>query len=656
MLEIRLLGEFDVRLEGQPIEIPSRPAQSLLAYLVLNAETRHRREKLAGLLWPESEESNARSNLRHALWRLRKAIGEKYFLADKVSIAFIPTEDCELDVSYFGDERTETESTMDLIREVSVYGGELLPGFYEGWVVLEREQLRAAFEHTIQRLLDLLIEKQSWLEVLEWGERWIATGYVPEPAYRALMIAYRGLGDSSGVAAVYQRCCEALHSELGVEPSEQTRSIYDRLSKGGEPSVIARVYPETGRVDTSVDAVRMLLKHWRQKGVEILDLASLAMVYAARPDNPFDPEDAALLLRSALHHEVDIEPWLERAGSPQVVVATLDEVLSTYPKPRVRMRIIQALKGLEYEEVDNVLLHVVESDDSAEIRTEAAVTLAQRGKQDVVVERLLEQMDLSDNAAAIAAFVAVADEAGLPDDVGPYPKLPVLAALAERRWKDGRRLLLRQVGRVSLGAVIISALHGSAAPFYIALSLPDSYHDTLQVLSLPTWILSGALGMMLIGGAQGLASSFAIGLADVFLRGRTRRFWRHILGSLAGFAHAGFLIVYTIMGNMEPTSESTVYISVCVFYSLLLGAALSIVFPQLGTSSSTRQQLKRAAWGAAAAALATTPYVIGYLFYFSEAPGTVPERLVFSILLTLGIALALRNPGVEIESASNPRI
>lgn len=654
MLEIRLLGEFDVRLEGKLIEIPSRPAQSLLAYLVLNAETRHRREKLAGLLWPESEESNARSNLRHALWRIRKSIGEKYILADKVSISFMPSKDCELDISFLGKEKIEAESVDDLIREVSVYGGELLPGFYESWVVLERERLRSAFEQTIQRLLDLLIEKRSWLEVLEWGERWIALGYVPEPAYRALMIAHSGLGDSSGVAVVYQRCCHALSSELGVEPSEQTRSTYEWLSKGGEPLVVERVYPKRERADAAADAVRMLLKHWRSQSVEVLDLASLAMVYAAGMDEPYDPEDASLLLRSALHHEVDIEPWLKCTGSPKVTVTVLDEVLDTYPKPQVRMSIVQALKGLDNEEADNVLLSVVKNDDSAEVRAEAAVTLARRGKQEAVTGCLLEQMDLSDNAAAIAAFVAVADEVGLPDDVGPYPKLPVLAALTERRWEDGRQLFLRQIGRACLGAVIVSALHGSAAPFYIALSLPDSYHNTLQVLSLPTWMLSGALGMMLIGGVQGLASSFAIGMTDVFLRGRARRIWRHLLGGLAGLAHAGFLIAFTIMGSVTPLSEPAVYVFIYVMYSLLFAAALSIVFPQLGTSASTRQQLRRAAWGAAAAVIATIPYAIGYLYYFDEAPGTIPERFVFSILLTLGIALAIKNPGMDIDPITNP--
>ena len=59
MLEVSLLGRFDVRLDGQSITIPSRAAQSLFAYLILNAGVVQRREKLAGLLWPDTTEARA---------------------------------------------------------------------------------------------------------------------------------------------------------------------------------------------------------------------------------------------------------------------------------------------------------------------------------------------------------------------------------------------------------------------------------------------------------------------------------------------------------------------------------------------------------------------------------------------------------------------
>jgi DNA-binding SARP family transcriptional activator len=92
MLEVRLFGRFEVKHQKKLINISSRPAQFLFAYLILSAGTAHRREKLAGLLWPDSLEETARDNLRHALWRIRKALPPKpkieYLLADDLSIVF----------------------------------------------------------------------------------------------------------------------------------------------------------------------------------------------------------------------------------------------------------------------------------------------------------------------------------------------------------------------------------------------------------------------------------------------------------------------------------------------------------------------------------------------------------------------------------------
>jgi WD40 repeat protein/ABC-type branched-subunit amino acid transport system substrate-binding protein/DNA-binding SARP family transcriptional activator len=241
MLELRLLGSFDVSLDGAPVAIPSRPAQSLLAYLAIGAGTAHRREKLAGLLWPDADESNARSNLRHALWRIRKAIeidqsAAPYLLTDELAVSVNAGADFWLDVAACS---RDGESLQDQIDALIAYRGELLPGFYDDWVTLERERLEALFQHRMQRLLDRLVEERRWSAVLDWGERWVALGHAPEPGYRALMLAHGELANRSAIAAVYQRCREALFNDLGVEPSVATRAVYERLRQDGSQSVSA---------------------------------------------------------------------------------------------------------------------------------------------------------------------------------------------------------------------------------------------------------------------------------------------------------------------------------------------------------------------------------------------------------------------------------
>src|SRR6266498_4286136 len=237
-LEVKLLGRFEVRRDGRTIIIASRPAQSLFAYLILSAGTAHRREKLAGLLWPDSAEETARDNLRHVLWRMRKALPASqklttdYLLSDDLSIAFNASAEYWLDAAEL-EQLSESASAADLMTVLSEYQGDLLPGFYDEWVVLEREHLKSIFEHHMARLLSLLQNEKRWLDILDWGERWIKLGQKPEPAYRALMSAHAAKGDMSKVAATYERCVKSLR-EFGMEPSEQTRALYERLKAGKE--------------------------------------------------------------------------------------------------------------------------------------------------------------------------------------------------------------------------------------------------------------------------------------------------------------------------------------------------------------------------------------------------------------------------------------
>src|SRR5688572_23540940 len=249
MLQIRLLVQFDVRVDGKRVLIPSRAGQSLLAYLVLTAGTPHRREKLAGILWPDFPDDNARKNLRHELWRIRKAISTQqpttvdYLLAEEFTIAFNREAEYGLDATQI--ERPELD-LGSLISNLSLYQGELLPGFYEDWIVLERERIRALFDTKMEQLLAQLIAAERWTAVQEQAERWLSLGHAVEPAYRALMLSYGARGDMAKVSSIYQRCIDELDEKIGLEPSAETRALYDGLLKGAQ--VPARAVQASGTI------------------------------------------------------------------------------------------------------------------------------------------------------------------------------------------------------------------------------------------------------------------------------------------------------------------------------------------------------------------------------------------------------------------------
>jgi WD40 repeat protein/class 3 adenylate cyclase len=246
MLQIRLLGQFDVHLDKKRIIIPTRLGQSLLAYVALTAGTSHRREKLAGTFWPDTSDESARRNLRQELWRIRKALSAQqnsevdYLLADEFTVTFNRKSDYWLDVAQVERSETDLES---LSRNLAFYQGEFLPGFYEEWVMLERERLQSVFDTKMEKLLEQLIVTEHWTAVQEQAERWLTLGNTPEPAFRALMLGSGARGDMAKVSFIFQRCVADLKDEFGVEPSAQTRALYEGLLKGAK--VPSRAQPSS---------------------------------------------------------------------------------------------------------------------------------------------------------------------------------------------------------------------------------------------------------------------------------------------------------------------------------------------------------------------------------------------------------------------------
>ena len=367
MLEVHLLGTFDVKHKNKSISITSRPAQSLFAYLILHAGKSHRREKLAGMLWPDSLEETARDNLRHALWRVRKALATasatRFLHADDVSIRFEDSSDFWLDAAAL-EAMGDDSSADDLIKVLSEYQGELLPGFYEEWVALEREHVASTFEHHMARLMSLLQQEERWLDIQDWAERWIKLGQKPEPAYRALMSAHAAQGDMSKVAATYERCAKSLR-EFGIEPSEQTKELYQKIKSGKEMprSVRATSVPANKEISSNIPVPLTSFVGREQELKEIAGLLSASRLLTLTGSGGVGKT------RLAIHTANDLIGtfkdgvfWVGLVGVldenliPQVIAGSLNvrevsdeplmETLKTYLKPKQVLLVIDNCEHL----------------------------------------------------------------------------------------------------------------------------------------------------------------------------------------------------------------------------------------------------------------------------------------------------------------------
>ena len=154
-LRLRLLGGFDARVDtAAPLELRRKKAKALLAYLAVNAGQAQSREKIAGLLWGNSDEEQARANLRQMLSELRKSFPEavlRDLRIDGEEFSLDPGA-AEVDVTAFTEAVAEG-TPPSLQRAADLYRGELLAGFslreeaFEEWLAGERARAPAAIGH-----------------------------------------------------------------------------------------------------------------------------------------------------------------------------------------------------------------------------------------------------------------------------------------------------------------------------------------------------------------------------------------------------------------------------------------------------------------------------------------------------------------------------
>jgi DNA-binding SARP family transcriptional activator/tetratricopeptide (TPR) repeat protein len=237
-LRIRLLGELDLRLGSDPLPpLESGRAESLLAYLLLHRDAPQPRQQLAFLLWPDSTESQARTNLRHVLHNLRRALPDLgcFLVVSSRTLQWRADAPFWLDVAAFEGllqqaERAEPAVSVCALREaVALYAGDLLPGCYDEWLLAERERLHQRYLRALERLTALLSSQGEYAAAIAYAERLLRHDPLHEESYRLLMRLHQARGDGARALRVYHDCAAVLERELGVEPSAATREAYHTL-------------------------------------------------------------------------------------------------------------------------------------------------------------------------------------------------------------------------------------------------------------------------------------------------------------------------------------------------------------------------------------------------------------------------------------------
>ncbi len=242
-LRLFILGLLQIQLGEEDLgKRVSAKGRALLAYLALTGRA-HARSALAGLLWGESPEKDARRNLRVELSKLRRVVGE-VITATHETLA-VDLDALWLDAAEF-ERLVKTQDTPEAVRQaLAFYRGDLLDDLavrdaplFEEWVLLERERLRQLAIGGLERLVRSGIEGGRYTEGIQDARRLLTLDPWLESAHRNLMWMLARNGDRSSALAQYEACRQVLAQELGVEPVQETTALHEQIKAGViEPAI-----------------------------------------------------------------------------------------------------------------------------------------------------------------------------------------------------------------------------------------------------------------------------------------------------------------------------------------------------------------------------------------------------------------------------------
>jgi len=258
MIRLQLFGPAALaRPDGR--ELSSLLAQpkrfALLAYLATApASTRHRRDTLLALFWPESDDEHARASLRQTLYELRRSLGRGVLHSGGKDLVAVDAEALWCDTAEFTAllERGCDEEAL------AHYRGPYLDGFhlagapdFERWQSQQSRRFQTEAMAAAWRL-SAAAEITDPAAARRWAARACALAPYDEAGLRRYMELLCGQGDRATAMRVYERFAGRLASDLELAASAETMALVRRIRRMGmEPGVEEGGVVDGGSIEVS---------------------------------------------------------------------------------------------------------------------------------------------------------------------------------------------------------------------------------------------------------------------------------------------------------------------------------------------------------------------------------------------------------------------
>ena len=237
-LQLRLLGDFELRHGIRPPQPLPKKARALLAYLAMHPGRSILREQLATLLWGNSRTEQARRSLRECLMAVRAALGPTASAlgAEGMAVRLDP-EQVEIDVRRF-EALSRSTTVGDLQAASELYRDEFLCDVqvasepFAEWTSLERRRLSAIMSDVLHRLATARAESGNGETAIEAARRLTEFDSLREDGHRLLIRLLAEAGRRNAALKQYALCADLLRRELGVAPERDTADLAEAIRRG----------------------------------------------------------------------------------------------------------------------------------------------------------------------------------------------------------------------------------------------------------------------------------------------------------------------------------------------------------------------------------------------------------------------------------------
>ena len=232
VLKMAFLGTMDIHLGEEPVILVSAKAQALFSYLAVSGRV-FSRQALAGLLWGDLPEADARRNLRGVVMKLRQDF-DAYLDVTHQTIAFNRVSSHFLDTSDFC-ELCQRRDVASLEKAVGLYRGDFLEDLhirqaseFEEWVGQQREVFRQDVISACYRLVVAFEAQSRYEDGIRYARRLLVLDGANEEGHRLLMTLLARSGQRSAALAQYE-VCERVLAEMGVVVMEETAVLLEQI-------------------------------------------------------------------------------------------------------------------------------------------------------------------------------------------------------------------------------------------------------------------------------------------------------------------------------------------------------------------------------------------------------------------------------------------